>query len=345
MNMKRASWQPYLQVVLLAIALLGSPVLAQSQPVEVVEVGELGAISDAPVYIAQERGYFREQNIDVKFTRFDALARMVPFLATGRLDAGLGAISAGLFNAIAEGNDLRIVAEKGAHTPGHGYTHLVVRKDLIGTIRTLKDLRGRTVAMAAPDSINAVQLDLMLRTEGMSLGDLKLVRLSFPDMNAAFANRAIEAAMQAEPLSTLGREQGLFVLFKRIDEYLPNFNGGVLLYGPEFWRTRPDTARKFMIAYIRAVRDFYDAIVGGIGGKGHAEIVAVMTKYTRVKDASLYDRMVLPGINPNGFVDKKSIAQAQDWWAARGLVMRKVDIDNVVDYRWLEAALKVLGRR
>ena len=114
-----------------------------------VRLGELGIIAGAGYYLAIENGYFAEQGIEVEATRFTSGAEMIPSLATGQIDIGAGAISAGLLNAVARGLDLRIVSDHGHSAPGRPVGAFVVRRDLIdsGQVRTSADLRGRTIAI------------------------------------------------------------------------------------------------------------------------------------------------------------------------------------------------------
>src|SRR5262249_54229046 len=72
-------------------------------------------------------------------------------LGTGALDTGGGATSAGFYNAVDRGIELRIVADKGMSVDGYDYKALVVRKDLIdgGAFKSLADLKGKKVAIVA----------------------------------------------------------------------------------------------------------------------------------------------------------------------------------------------------
>src|SRR5215211_3877404 len=102
-------------VLLLVLALLGGvvqpvaervPAALAAQGATRVRLGVLGATVDAGFYIAADQGYFGEQGLDVEMIPFDSGARMVAPLGAGQLEAGGGAHSAGLFNAVARGIDL-----------------------------------------------------------------------------------------------------------------------------------------------------------------------------------------------------------------------------------------------
>src|SRR4051812_43202371 len=71
-----------------------------------VKVGVVGSISDAPFFIAQEKGFFREEAIKVEFVSFKEASQMAAPLATGDLDVGAGAPSAALYNAVIRGADI-----------------------------------------------------------------------------------------------------------------------------------------------------------------------------------------------------------------------------------------------
>src|ERR1700686_3123656 len=64
-----------------------------------VTVGAASTTSDAPIYIADRKGFFRAEGIDVKITNFRSAADMVAPLGAGQLDAGAGSAGAGLHNA------------------------------------------------------------------------------------------------------------------------------------------------------------------------------------------------------------------------------------------------------
>jgi NitT/TauT family transport system substrate-binding protein len=94
-------------------------------------VGVSSASSDAVFYIADKKGYFRQEGLAVSFTPFDSAARMVAPLGAGQLDVGGGSPSAGLYNAVERGIDhqdrrrqgldpdrLRLPAAAGAQGPG-----------------------------------------------------------------------------------------------------------------------------------------------------------------------------------------------------------------------------------
>src|SRR3954447_21652459 len=82
-----------------------------------VRVATIRITADAGLYIAEQKGYFDEQGIDVDWVDFVTAGDTIAPLGTGQLEVGVGAVGAGLFNAFLRGIDIRLVADKAATSP------------------------------------------------------------------------------------------------------------------------------------------------------------------------------------------------------------------------------------
>ncbi len=322
-------------------AATASPSAAPS-PVTV-KLGQVGGISDAAIFIAIEKGYFKEQGIDLDIQRFDSAARMVPFLGTGQLDVGGGSPSAGLYNAVARDLPLKIVADKGNMNPGHGYEAMVVRKQIwdAGAIRSAADLKGKKIAIAARDISPEVTLDTFLKTAGLSVKDVEIVTMAFADMRQALANGSIDMAMPLEPFATQIAENGIGHIWKRDDEIVPRHQVAVIMYSPDFAK-RTDVGRRFLLAYLKGARYYNDAFERRDSAK-RKDAIAILAKSTPVKDEALYDKMVMPGIDPDGKVNVQSLSEEQDWFVKKGSQRTAVDLSKVVDSSYASWAVQKLG--
>jgi NitT/TauT family transport system substrate-binding protein len=307
-----------------------------------VRTGAIGSSSDAGIYIALERGYFREQGLDVSLEAIRSATDVLSALATGNLDVAGGGLNAGLYNALQRGVNVRIVADKGSLQPGFGYEALLVRKDLTDSSRYAgyADLRGMKIAVNTIPSIDSVLLDRALDRGGLGFGDVEVSEISFPDQLAAFGNRAIDASLLIEPFVTRAVEENLATRIVTFDQLAPDQQIGVLLYGSQFLQGNPEGPRRFMVAYLQGVRDYNDAFARG---RGKDDVIAILTRNTTIRDAALWEKITPPGLNPDGSASKSSIAQAQDFFAARGQVPEKVDVDGLVDTSYVDYALQRLG--
>ncbi len=306
-----------------------------------IKFGQVGSISDAAIFIADAKGYFKEQGITLDLQTFQSAANMTTPLGTGELDAGGGAPSAGLFNAIGRGVNIRIVADKGSLTPGHGYEAVLVRKDLADRVKSAKDMKGLKVSIAAQDIVPEYSLDAFLRTGGLTIKDITVVPLAFPDMIAALANKAIDVAVPTEPTATRILDAGTGVLITRTDVVVPGEQTAVILYSEKFASQNKDAAVRFMKAYLQGARFYNDAFDKKDPAK-RKEAIDILAKGTKL-DAALIERVVLPGIDPNGAVNTKSLDAAQQYFVQKGSQTKAIDMSKVVDTSFAEAAVKELG--
>ena len=114
--MRRAARPGALAVALAAMLAAGAPAWAG----EAVRVGVIGLIADAGIYIAAEKGYFREAGVEMTLEPFATSVKMLPVLSNGQLDVATGGIAASLFNGVAQGLPILVVADKGSTFPGFG---------------------------------------------------------------------------------------------------------------------------------------------------------------------------------------------------------------------------------
>jgi NitT/TauT family transport system substrate-binding protein len=310
---------------------------------ETVKVSAYQSVSDAGIYIALDRGYFTEAGLAVEITQLDTPPLVVTGLASGQVDVAGGAPSTAVYNAVRQGVPIRIVADKGSMPMGSGYIGLVLRKGLDATITTGAGLKGHPVAWTGIGlgTTNEVALDHFLKAAGLAERDMALQNLTFADSLSALGSGSVDAAYLIEPLMQAAVARGMGSIMQTGDEMYPNQQVAVLLYGPEFWSKRADAARRFMVAYLRGVRDYNNAFYRG---QSRPAIVAILAKNTTVKQPDLYNRMVMPGLNPNGAVNLEGMRADMAWFAAHGYLKEPVDLNTAVDSSFAEAAVAKLGR-
>lgn len=309
-----------------------------------VTVGSTGSQSDAPLDIAIEKGYFRDEGLDVVLQTFDSAANMVSLVGAGQLDIAAGNVSPGLFNAVERGIDLKIVASKSSEPKGYGYTSLLVRKPLwdSGKVRSIKDLRGMKVAEPAPRSNF---LEYALEKGGLTLRDVQEVVLSFSDQIIALANGSVDAAIVAEPWVTKALDGGSVVRLIQGDAIAQNHMMTSIIYGGPFIKNKPDAARKFMVAYIKGLRYYDEALANGhLAGPKADDVISILMKYTGIKDPSVYRTITPNGVDPNGRVNVTSLRRDLSFYKSFGLVKGDVTVDQAVDLTYVDDALKALGR-
>ena len=335
------------QAVLLAAGVIGALVaqetgrLAPLQPVVTVNVGTDRSSSDAGFFVGAARGYFQEVGIEIRFVNFPSSTEMLPMVAVDRIQVAGGITSIALFNAVKRGIGLRFLADKGHNLPQKPYDTVVVRKELLSEIRQISDLRGRKLGTASIESANEYLIDAVLAAGRLKEGEVQIVVLdSFSNLTLALMNGAIDAALHLEPFITIGIQRGVFERFLDLTEILPRAQLGLLVASPTF-AGRLELSGRFMVAYLRGVRDYVDTF---LYRKNDPQVYQIMAEYTDLKDVDLWKQVAVPGLNPNGYFFKDDIERQIQWYKDKGYYQGSVDLEAVTDYRPVEFALRHLGR-
>jgi NitT/TauT family transport system substrate-binding protein len=327
------------------IAMLAAlPAAAMASDVEV-RVGTNNVISDAAFFIANRKGYFKEQGIKLTLVPFDAGPKMIAPLGTGQLEAAAGAISAGLFNAAARGINIKVVADKGSAPPSYDYMPILVRKALVdsGKVKSFGDLKGLKVAEAAKGGSPGSKLNEAMKSVGMGYRDVQVEYLGYPQHVTALMNAAVDASVTTEPSASQAVERGIAVKFST-DAIYPNQQVAVLLYGGDFIKKSPEVARKFMVAYLKGARFYNDALKDGrFAGPNAAEVISILSTDSNVKDPELYKKMVPNGIHPDGKLNEASLKKDYQFYKEQGYLEGTSSVEQVVDNSFADAAVKVLG--
>lgn len=328
-----------------AVSACGGAGGGESEGPATVRVGTAQSASDAAIYIADKKGYFEEQGIEIELTPFKSASDMVSSLGSDQLDVGGGSPSAGLYNAVARGIDIKNVADKGSHPPGHGYSAILVRKDLVdsGRFNGYEDLEGLTLATVAEGTASEIDLVEALEEGGLTLNDAQVEYLAFPDHVSALENGSIDASSTTEPSVTQAVQSGAAVRFAGADELYPYQQVATIIYSPGFVE-QGDLATKFMVAYIKGARDYNDALEEGrLKGPNADEIVSILAEYSNVTDPELLSEMVAAGISPDGELNVDGMERDLQRWKDQGLVEGDVTAEQTVDTSFVDAALEELG--
>jgi NitT/TauT family transport system substrate-binding protein len=174
-----------------------------------ITVGTLPAGDYAPLYIAQQEGYFEEEGLDVTIEIIAGGAVGVTQLVSGEIDFS-AATWANTLSAVSQGLEIQVVRE-GTDSNKEGINGLLVQSD--GPIQSIEDLRGQTLSINTLQSATEVQIRDCLASEGLEPGDYELVEVAFPDAAAAVSQGRIAAGFVPEPFITIGAAQGLEPLF------------------------------------------------------------------------------------------------------------------------------------
>jgi len=333
-----------LALAVLFVGLAVGPAWAETK----LRVGALRLTSSAPLFIAVEKGYFADEglNVELKFMRSAQPVAMA--LASGDVDVGATGLTAGLYNAAANGLKVSIVADKGRVWPGYRLVGLMVSNDAWEKgIRTLADLKGNRVGITQIGSTFHYMLGNILTKNGMDLKDVKPTPLGGVKnmMDAVAANR-IETAFMVQPFCTvMEKTQVGHVMLWAGDDMRYQI---AAIFFSEKLAENEDLSLKFLRAYIRACRFYYDNCLTQkdgllVKGQGFDEVIGYIAKYTSRKPS-----LIALGLNYNdrdGKLFAGDIQRQIDWYHSRKMVGKRLDAKQIVNMEIWQKALNSLDKK
>jgi NitT/TauT family transport system substrate-binding protein len=331
-----------LRVVLLAVFLTtmipGAAFTADKDQPEIVELKMHipPFLSNAPLFIADDEGFFEDQGIKVDLIRGVPTSQTILFLVKGELDVWGGGISAGFFNSLAREDNFRIVAGKGYISPeGCTYTSFAATPGFVEEVekKGFSVMKGMKVA-AVPAGVQAYFLSRILEKGGMNLKDVEIVNLPNPARMQAVTEGSLDLVFTAEPWLTRIVKTGKAVVWMPAEKVIPGYQTAYLGFGERLREKDPDLGRRFMVAYLQGIRQYKQGKT-----ERNLEIVARHTG----QEMDLLKEACWPAYHEKGNINIDSVLALQEWALARGTLDKKVDVEGFWDPSFIEYALEVLG--
>jgi NitT/TauT family transport system substrate-binding protein len=321
----------------LALSGLGLSACA-STPAAVVDVkvGIVSYITFSPFFIAKEEGYFTDQNLNVELELSENSTVIMPALEQGQLDAAGDAPIAGLFNAINQTGNIKIVADRGYLDPAAcDYIALLATPEWVkdNPTPTADSFRGKRFAVDM-NTFQAFMLEKVLATVGLTLQDVETQYIPPPNLIEAAKNGSVDFISTAEPWVTRITDTKAMALWKGYQHFVPNMQSGFLNFGKKFTQDNPELGDRFMVAYLKGVRQFNQ-------GKTERNI-EIISKYTKLP-SELLQRICWPAMRNDGAVDMTTIMEYQEFAVRMGQLDKVAPEDAVWESRFVDFANKKIG--
>jgi NitT/TauT family transport system substrate-binding protein len=289
--------------------------------------------SSAPVFIAQDKGYFREAGLDVELKFFDAAQPIAVATTSGDVDFGVTAFTAGLYNLAGKGT-LKVIGGMSREKAGYpliGY--FASNNAWAAGLKTPKDLAGKRVAVTQVGSSFHYSLGLLADKYGFKLSEVKVLPLqSLSNAAAALKGETVDAALL--PVSTARKlmDDGGAKLLGWVGDETP-WQLGAVFASP---KTLADRAlvTKFLGVLTRADREYHDVILSAMkSGVAPVDdktrpLLEIIAKYTNLPVEQVVGNCAY--IDPDGKLDVKNVANQIDWLQQQGFVDKGFSVDAII---------------
>src|SRR5467141_300126 len=297
------------------------------------KIGVLRLSSSAAVFIAQDKGYFREAGLDIELKFFDAAQPIAVAVTSGDVDFGVTAFTAGLYNLAGKGT-LKVIGGMSREKAGYPLIGYFASNNAYAAgLKTPKDLAGKRIAVTQVGSSFHYSLGLLADKYGFKLADVKVLPLqSLSNAAAALKGETVDAALL--PISTA--------------RSLVDFDGAKLLgwvgdetpwqLGAGFASTRTVADKplvaKLLSALTRADREYHDVILASVAdGKAPINdktkpLLEIIAKYTNLTVEQVVGNCAY--IDPDGKLDVKNVGNQIGWLQEQGFVDKGFDVDTII---------------
>jgi NitT/TauT family transport system substrate-binding protein len=315
-----------------------------TRPPATVRITDIQITSAAGSYIAAERGYFREEGIQAQFIPVPT-ADQITAIVSDSADVAGAAINAQLYNALARGLPLKMMADHGANLMGASAGGVVFRKDLFdsGQIKGPADLKGLKVGTGQPPGTSTADIAFShyLEQGGLTEKDVDMTVLAFPDILTAFVSHNIQAAYWQEPFTTIAVKQGAVVRGPIGFELYPLQQIAVLVFGRTIQADR-DLSLRYLRAYTRGIRDYVKGLISK-DQPTFEQVAPILIQHTTVKDISLLQDAIPSGLKADPVPNQQSIVDDLDWFVEHGQVTQKYDVTQYIDVGTVQEAIQQVG--
>jgi NitT/TauT family transport system substrate-binding protein len=279
-----------------------------------IKVGVLPVLGVAPFYIALEKGYFKDEGLNVQAEVFKSGADAIPAMTGGSIDAVFTNYIS-LFSAQAKGvAKFRVIAEASNSAPNSFGLYVMPNSP----VKDTKEMVGKKIGVNAPNNIATVLANETLKSAGVDTAAVEYVVAPFPNHGALLEKGEIDATLLPEPFITqLSIQLGI----RRIADAGIGTLDGLAIDGyaaTEGWvKQNPKTAAAFQRAIQRAAGTAAD----------RAEVEKVVQGYAKVdkNTAALVAPLRYPtSINPT------RLQRVADLMLAQKLLEKKLDVSPFV---------------
>lgn len=168
-------------------------------------VGGKSLLYYLPLTIAERKGYFKEQGLNVTINNLSGGATSLSALISGSVDIVTGAYEHTI-RMQEKGRDVVGICSIGRF-PG---IVIAVRTDLGDEIRSVKDLAGRKIGVTAPGSSSAFMLQYALQQNGLNKDAASIIGVGGgASAVAAIMNREIDGLSHVDPVIAQLEDQKL----------------------------------------------------------------------------------------------------------------------------------------
>lgn len=314
-------------------AAIALPGLVRAQSLEkkevTIAVGGKALIYYLPLSIAEMRGYFKDEGLDLSVIDFAGGSRALQAVVGGSADVVSGAFEHTI-NLQSKGQLYRAFVQQG-RAPA---IVLAISKRNLPQYESPADLKGKKIGVTAPGSSTNMMVSFFLEQHGLKPADVSFIGVGAgAGAITAIRTGQIDAIANLDPvIGTLVKEDEIRIISdtRSIDDTKKVFGGNMpsacLYASHKFLEANPNTAQALANAIVRADKWIQSSSLN--------EIAKTVPESYLLNDVELYKQCLdanRSALSPDGLVDEDGPATALNALAAftPNFDRSKIDIGQI----------------
>jgi len=325
----------FIVIIFLFVAIVLSSCAGKQDPATV-KVVVLPYMSNAPFFIAEEEGFFEEQGLTIEFIELVRGTDALPVINKGDVDVVAGGLYAGLFNAIARGANLKVVAEKAEiASSGCGSMDMLASNAFMEAhpSKNPADLDGALIN-SSKGSFSGYYIQRYLEEANLALDDIEPFRGTVIDAYQAIQEDTIDIMLGTEPWSIRVLQGGYGHVWAEFKDIAPGSSYAHVWYGPTFLEDNPEIGERFMVGFLKGVAQYKL-------GKTDRN-VEIIVKHTGLDEQIVRDAC-WASVKGDGMLNLPDTMEFQQWALENDLQDEIVPVEKFWDPHFIEYAAKELN--
>jgi NitT/TauT family transport system substrate-binding protein len=309
---------------------------------EQIKVGLSKTFTGAPVFIAQERGYFAAEGVPAELVYFDSAEPIAVAVVSGSIDFGVAPFTGGFYSLAGHGA-LRVIAGLAHEAPGfHYFAYIASNQAYAAGLTSLKDLPGHSVATTQIGSSGHYAFALLTDKYGFDLNNFRLLPLqTLTNIRSAINGGQVDAAVTNGASALRVIERGEAKLLGWVGDETP-WQVAAAFTATATANNRRETVERLLRAYRKAVHEYCDAFIAPDGtrrnGPTAPQILAIIAKYAEQPVAEV--DIGVPYFDREARLDVEDVLHQIAWYMANGLIKGPVNGEELIDKRYVVAMPK-----
>ena len=303
-----------------------------------INVGALRFTSHAASFVAFERGYFKDEGLDVEFKFFQAAQPMAVGVASKDIDYAVTAISGGLIS-LAEKGAIKVIGGALIEEKGIDGQKIVVSDKAFNAGITSPDkLDGKSFAITQAGSSFHYMGAKMAAQEGIQLTYKPLQKVG--TIIGALKSGQIDGWSIVPHIAKPLDAGGAVHIIGNVADYIPNYQVTTVFTSADHAAKEQATTKAFLRAFSKGASDFNKALVDKTAGEAAAEdMIKLVHKYVYAdrpyEKAAPSIRNGAMRISPNASLNIESVKDQLDWFKSEKLIKDSITLDTLVDTSYL----------